>query len=135
MAMAIIITITTMIIRMVTAIITTTRNSSRRFVFPIQFSNSPTHTRAKSVRGYHAAPGRRLSFPFGQSPRGWSAEQRNHQFTPCGVARLSLEDTLATQRSIAALPAIPKDRLGSGPGFLGRGFHQSQSSKHLAERS
>ena len=32
------------------------------------------------------------------------------------------ERTLATQRSIAALPAVPKDRLGSGPGFLGRGL-------------
>ncbi|MEW6449570.1 MAG: hypothetical protein AB1490_02875, partial [Pseudomonadota bacterium] len=27
-------------------------------------------------------------FPFGQKSEGWSAEQRNHQFTPCGVSCL-----------------------------------------------
>jgi hypothetical protein len=43
-------------------------------------------------------------FPSGISPRGWSAEQRNHQFTPQGRV-VPQRRTLATQRSIAALPA------------------------------
>ena len=32
-------------------------------------------------------------FPSDQSPRGWSAKQRNHQFTPCGVSCLFARKT------------------------------------------